>query len=160
MERYKTIKNHPGYEVSNLGNIRNKKTGTVRALTNRSGYRKIRLDNQDESVHRLVAETFFEGPFDGMQVNHLDGDKSNNFLGNLEWVTPSENIRHAYATSLKRHSGGIPPIGVYDESTGKQYESLVECANDIGGTRQGILYSIRHGRLYKGRLLRLAGDSE
>lgn len=89
MEHYITIEKHPDYEVSNLGNVRNKKTGTIRKQTDRNGYRKVRLNNKDESIHRLVADTFFDGDHSDLQVNHIDGNKSNNFLGNLEWVTPS-----------------------------------------------------------------------
>ena len=53
-----------------------------------------------KKVHRLVAETFLGGG-DGLEVNHIDGDKSNNALSNLEWVTSSENKRHAWAIGLR-----------------------------------------------------------
>lgn len=57
-------------------------------------------------VHRLVLKTF--NPVDGMdnlQVNHIDGNKKNNHLENLEWCTPAENIRHAYKVGLKSVKG-------------------------------------------------------
>ena len=51
-------------------------------------------------IHRLVMEAF-EGPANGKFVNHIDGDKSNNSICNLEWVTTSENHAHAYKTGLR-----------------------------------------------------------
>lgn len=154
MEHYITIDKHPNYEVSNFGNVRNKTTGTVRKLTNRNGYEKVRLNNKDEAVHRLVADAFFDGYHDGLQVNHIDGNKSNNHLGNLEWVTSSENIKHAYRTGLKTRSGGTPSIKILDSTTGITYDSANECARHINGTGTGILYAIRHnnGR-YKSHVL-------
>lgn len=155
MERYVTIARHPNYEVSDLGHIRNKKTGTVRKLTRRGEYQKVRLNNRDESVHRLVADSFFDGDHTGLQVNHKDGNKENNKLSNLEWVTPSENIKHVYRTGLKRPSGGTPPIGVIDETTGKEYKSMADCARDIGGTKEGVKYALDHGTKYKQHAIRV-----
>lgn len=149
-EYYIQASGYPNYEVSNLGNVRNKKTGTVRQPVKRKGYQKIRINNRDVAIHRLVADSFYDGDHKEFQVNHIDGNKSNNFIGNLEFVTGSENVKHAYDTGLKRPSGGLPPIPILDESTGKNYKSLQECARDIGGTRQGILYAVNRYKSYKG----------
>ena len=159
MEHYITIENHPNYEVSNFGNVRNKKTGTIRQLTNRNGYKKIRLNNKDESVHRLVADAFFDGKHDDLQVNHIDGNKSNNHLGNLEWCTSSENIKHAYATGLKRPSGGTPRKKIFDEDTGIVYDNAKECGESLDGTGSGVLYAIKHNGKYKGHRLRYFGET-
>lgn len=154
MEKYLPCKGYPKYEVSNYGNVRNKHTGTVRKQTDRGGYKKLRIDNKDIAIHRLVADAFFDGDHTNLQVNHIDGDKSNNNLGNLEWVTPSENVKHAFATNLKQPSGGIPAIRIKDKKSGVIYDSLVDCARSIGGTRQGIIHAIRNnGGKYKNYIL-------
>jgi HNH endonuclease/NUMOD4 motif-containing protein len=85
------------YEVSNLGRVRNAKTGRIKVQYRiGAGYRGVGLFRKEQaSVHRLVAEAFL-GLEPGLEVNHIDGDKANNRVTNLEWVTHSTNQRHAY----------------------------------------------------------------
>lgn len=77
----------------------------------KDGYKKVRLSNGDGSrkvfsVHRLILETFEPNPnSDKLQVNHKDGNKTNNALSNLEWVTCKENINHAYNLGLYSNIG-------------------------------------------------------
>lgn len=86
------------YEVSDCGEVRNKLTGKVlKPYFNKHGYKKVRLVKDKKafgtSIHRLVLMAFC--PVDGMEkleVDHIDGDKSNNTLSNLRWVTHEENI--------------------------------------------------------------------
>ena len=61
------------------------------------------------SAHRLVALTYLQIKHQKPYVNHKDGNKSNNHYSNLEWVTPSENILHAYRTGLKSNKGDKHP---------------------------------------------------
>lgn len=94
-------------EVSNIGNIRNVKTKHVYKLhVNKNGYKQccISLGGRDKKkifkIHKAVAETFLSNPDNKPQVNHIDGNKLNNNVDNLEWVTPSENMLHAYKNGL------------------------------------------------------------
>lgn len=98
-EMWKDIKNYKGlYQVSNLGNIRsniNKPKILIPQISN-AGYFRIIIRNKHYSVHRLVAQTFIPNPENKPQVNHIDGNKLNNNVNNLEWATASENQKHNY----------------------------------------------------------------
>lgn len=88
------------YQVSNFGNIRKTETKELmRLYTKPEGYKVIDLMVQGKRkkfhVHRLVAKAFIPELDNSLLVNHKDGNKKNNHVDNLEWVTASENMRHA-----------------------------------------------------------------
>jgi len=101
-----------------------------------------------KAIHRLVAEAFIPNPDCKPQVNHLNGDKADNHVENLEWVTGSENTSHAYRTGLTQGRQKVP---VRIVETGEVFESVASCAEAIGGT-SGNISSCIHGKLesYKG----------
>lgn len=106
-ELWKTIEEFDGrYEISNLGNFRNKKTGRLlKQFINSNGYKTIPLtfnkQRYNVQVHRYVALYFVPNKDCKPLVNHIDGNKQNNNANNLEWVTYSENITHAYKNNLR-----------------------------------------------------------
>jgi hypothetical protein len=66
------------------------------------GYRCLCLNGKKYREHRLIAEKFIPNPDNKPHINHIDGNKSNNSIDNLEWVTPSENQLHSYKTGLSK----------------------------------------------------------
>ena len=102
-EFWKEVRDHPNYEVSNTGQVRNRRTGRVlrQSLNRPDGYMRVGLDKKHYYVHRLVADTFYDGDHDNMDVNHIDGNKLNNELPNLEWLSRKENVEHAFINGLK-----------------------------------------------------------
>lgn len=66
------------------------------------GYKFVRIGAKSYPLHRIVAETFIPNPENKPQVNHIDCNKTNNAVSNLEWVTASENVRHALKHGLRK----------------------------------------------------------
>jgi hypothetical protein len=90
------------YFVSNFGNIKNGTKGKNLKFNIKSGYAYITIQKSAKRVHRLVAFAFIENdePEAKTQVNHIDGNKLNNNADNLEWIKPSDNVKHAIKTGL------------------------------------------------------------
>lgn len=115
------IKDFPDYYITDTGDVysrvvekHNNPTGRIKrikVMKNKWGYMQVglRRDNRyySKTVHRLVAQAFILNPENKAQVNHIDGDKTNNCVGNLEWVTASENTQHKFKV-LKYKNPGAP----------------------------------------------------
>lgn len=94
------------YEASDTGLIRNAKTGReVKQYVGKDGYLRTQIAGKTRTVHRLIACAFVAADPGKDFVNHKDGDKKNNRADNLEWVTRSENMKHAYDHGLKSSIG-------------------------------------------------------
>lgn len=124
-EEWRDIEGYNGaYQVSNLGNVRSfsaYRRGNGRLLSctdNGYGYLIVGLNKNNKRknhyVHRLVAEAFIENPNGYSQVNHLDYNRKNNRVSNLEWCTPQANTR--YSSHKGRH-----PRKHNKTTTGEQY---------------------------------------
>lgn len=93
-------------------------TECVPTITDTSGYASVRLPDKNHLVHRLVAEAFIPNPDDKPQVNHKDGNKRNNNVWNLEWVTHKENIEHAKESGLLKVGPKWKHYGIIQQEQG------------------------------------------
>lgn len=137
-EIWKDIEGYDGlYQVSNTGRVRSfikwkdRISETPRILKQarqKTGYLFVGLSKDSnvkyERIHRLVAKAFLDNPENKPEVNHIDGDKTNNNLFNLEWATRSENGKHSYRMGLNWFSE-------------KQYEKIMERAKPVQQTKNG-----------------------
>ena len=127
------IKGYEGlYQASNLGNIKSLLTSKIlKATINSSGYFKVELHKKGKTkvlyVHRLIASAFIPNPENKPQVNHKNGDKLCNSIDNLEWVTRSENQKHAIKNGLRSPSPMLGRFGKLNHNS----KSILQC--DVSG---------------------------
>lgn len=135
---YKTIIDFPDYLINEFGNvisIKNGKRKELKSQMGNAGYLYIGLSKNNKAhnrfIHRLVAQTFIENASNKDQVNHIDGNKLNNHISNLEWISAKDNIKHAFINGLiKRSEKQNQNLGlrsrkkVIDVISNKQYDSL------------------------------------
>lgn len=133
-EEWRDVVGLPRYSVSDYGRVYDhKRDRLLKQTPDRAGYLRVKLWVRDirmtVSVHRLVAFAFLEFSNSDLKVNHEDGDKTYNYIANLELVTRSENMKHAYANSLVDVPNRTPVICV---ETGDRYKSTREAARVLG----------------------------
>lgn len=97
------------YEITRKGQVINKHTGkTLKPQPNDKGYGRVHIGRKFYFVHRLVAELYVPNPDGKPQVNHINGDKTDNRADNLEWVTNKENRQHAVKGRLHLQGEDCP----------------------------------------------------
>lgn len=125
-EVWKDIKGYEGlYQISNLGRVKSVervitckngmkhkvKEKIKKQILQNTGYYGVNLSKESKPdlklIHRLIMEAFVPNPDNHPYVNHIDGDKTNNSLDNLEWCTPSQNNKHAWSTGLRKVTQNI-----------------------------------------------------
>jgi hypothetical protein len=145
-EKWRIISENKKYEVSNLAQIRNKKTKRIlKKYINNDGYEQIGLWEQKEQknhqVHRLVALAFIPNPNNFPQVNHKDKNRANNKVENLEWVTQSVNLKHSHRTERNTYKR---PIWRRDSKGEKVvFNSITEAAKAVDCTSSNISACLR-----------------
>ena len=166
-EVWKDIKGYEGrYQVSNLGRVKSleriiiKKNGVKQTIrerilkiqTDKDGYLQVSLYKgsgkmKTFKVHRLVCEAFHENPENKPCVNHIDEDKTNNTVGNLEWCTYKENINHG-TRNARSAEGQSKSVGQYttDGKLIKVWQSAMEIERQLGYSH-GNISLVARGKL-------------
>lgn len=147
-ETWKSNAKYSNYLISNLGRIKNIKTGVIRKpQTYTKGYYSIRINGKNLLIHRLVAETFIENIENKPIVDHIDGDRKNNAVSNLRWVTVYENLMgHGHEERSNFHRIGIKAINVITKEE-INFKSKTECLKYFGQKKQHL----KTNYLYKQR---------
>lgn len=148
--------NDTGYKINNLGIVKGKRGNYLRNDISMGYYRISGYYNGHPyalSIHREVAKAFIPNPENKPQVNHINGNKLFNWVGNLEWNTSKENTDHAVDTGLMNTKGILHPENVY---TIDQIKSVCKLLEDpkmknveiakLTGVNRSIVYSIRYGK--------------
>lgn len=166
--RKEKVKGYEEYQVDTNGIVYSKKGKPLKYSLNNNGYCIINfyIDGKAKgfAIHTIVAKQFIQNNNpERMQINHKDGNKTNNCVDNLEWVTRSENMQHS-VNVLKNHigskNGNAKAIKGYDKITGDlkySFNSIMDCAKYICGNNnarhvQNSIYRVLSGRSksYKG----------
>jgi hypothetical protein len=180
-EIWKDVPEYEGiYQVSNLGNVRslnynnNKKTKEICKKKHKTGYLNVVLcknsEKKNKGVHRLVALAFIPNPNNYPCVNHIDTNKANNNVENLEWCTHSQNTQHAIKHGRHNPRFMLGRTGAKNKLSKKivQYDlqgnvvNRWDCISDAArfyGLRSGNINNCLRGRnkTYKGYIWKYAG---
>lgn len=133
-----------GYSVNEEGEVYNSRGQKMKTTITKNGYERFNTSRPTKSylVHRLVAVCFIENPLNKEQVNHKDGNKLNNKVSNLEWVTSSENMIHGFENNLiskNKNNRGV-----------KHFRSIPIIAKDENGNTIHIFESAGEAERLKG----------
>lgn len=157
-EIWKRIEEYPNYEVSNMGRVKNVNRNIILTpLDNGKGYKYVQLwkgGRHKYYIHRLVANSFIPNPENRTEVDHINGDPSDNRAENLRWATKFENMNNPVttnrmSTAKKNQEKGNhqTPITQYDLNGNfiKEYPTIKEAVMETGTNRTSII-SCANGR--------------
>lgn len=141
------------YIITEQGDVINKHTGRkLKPQPNGKGYLRVGIGKKHMFVHRLVAERYVPNPDNKPQVNHKNGDKTDNRASNLEWVTNQENRNHAMAHGLHFQGEKCPWAKITQEDADYMRKHMELDANQLSGMfgiTANYVRSIRRGKYWK-----------
>ena len=131
-----------GYKISSQGRVKNPQGKILGGSTHKDSYRFVTIKGKQIPIHRIVAENFIENKYNKPFVNHKDGNKMNNSVDNLEWVTQQENIQHSYKNKLQPSK-----VKTYKgKFTDEQRQQIKDEYNntDISRRQLALKYNVSH----------------
>lgn len=149
---FKTISEYPMYDISKNGIIRNRETKKIKSqYVGSTGYYMCTLTkdkkNKPKRVHRLLAELFIPNPNNELFINHIDGNKLNNSISNLEWCSHSYNMKHAFRTGLINNTGEKNGMSKLNEEKVKEIKILL--SNKVSQYKIAELFNISRSAILK-----------
>lgn len=144
VETFVKIEGFDNYEVSNLGKVRNIKSGRIlKPSLNKNGYLRLWLCENNKRkhlyLHRIIATAFIDNPDEKPCVNHIDENKLNNDLSNLEWCTVRENLIHGTRTKRAAEKCFKKVIQLdLNDNVLNEFESMVQAEQETGVSRRNI----------------------
>lgn len=151
---FKKIKGYEDYQVSGDGKVYSIKSNKIlKPDIDKDGYEIYRIrdkygNRKTFKCHRLVAFTFIENPNNLPIINHIDGNKRNNNLSNLEWCTVQQNTRHAVDTGLlKPYTRGIEVYDIFKKRVVSRFNSYDDLSNITGLKKSSLIDMVHEDRL-------------
>ena len=158
MKEFISLPKHPRYEINMDGIIRNAKTKAIKSqYVGSTGYYMISFSYHNKShphrVHRLLAITYIPNPENKAQINHINGNKLDYNLSNLEWCTEQENKKHAFDIGLINNTGENNGMSILKEYQVKRIKRLLldgltqQSIADKYGVSRSCILGIKINRL-------------
>lgn len=152
------IPGYARYMACANGYVVSKKTGYIhRGNKKKTGYYEVCLRDDEGKkrsvlIHRIIAEAFCAKTGEGLEVNHINGEKNDNRADNLEWVSHNENLKHAYESGAREDDVSAKRVVAENMETGevKIFNSIYSAARQLGISQGNICMCCKGRRLYAG----------
>lgn len=148
------IKGFKYHTITKDGVITNTKTGKIKSQwTGKNGYKYVDIIEDGKTtkiaVHRILALQYIPNPFNKRTVNHIDGNKQNNTLSNLEWATDSENVKHAYTNNLQPYRRNLSKEQYLELLHQFLYDhkSLTELSKEVNNSLTQLSFHLRESAI-------------
>lgn len=143
-QEWKQCKVAPNYGITKTGIVFNLRNNKILKPSPRNGYMRVHLNGKNYSVHKLVYETYIGEIPKGMVIDHIDGNRANNNLSNLQLTTQSKNVKKTYDGGKRAGAVGVTSFTA-DGKEVKHYDTIKEAATEMGVTHAAVKSASNYG---------------